>query len=143
MLAKGALSVEVQVPEKEGEGKPRRHILTADSGFITSFSDQVKTLYDGFKNSVSQYGTWRDALLHHSIGDKPYLGTRHVTDGIAGDYIWLTYNEVAKRVQNLASGLETLEIGAKSNVGLYSVNRLEWTLGEYACYHLKYHLFRL
>lgn len=73
----------------------------------------------------------------HRIGDKPYLGTRLILDGTAGEYNWLTYRAVAERVENLASGLESLEIGDKSNVGLYSVNRLEWTLGEYACYHLK------
>lgn len=61
-----------------------------------------------------------------------------MVSGEAGPYEWLTYREVAKKVQNLASGLQSLNIATKANVGLYSVNRLEWTLGEYACYHLKY-----
>lgn len=57
MHPKSTLSVEVNVPEKEGEGKPRRHLLAANEGFITTFSQNIKTLYDCFKNSVAQYGT--------------------------------------------------------------------------------------
>ena len=78
--------------------------------------------------------------LNAPLGDKNYLGTRYVKENVVGDYVWLSYNDVARRVHNLAAGLDSLNIAVQSNVGLYSVNRLEWTLGEFACYSLKYNI---
>ena len=67
------------------------------------------------------------------LGDKPFLGTRLADkEGNVGDYTWFTYEQVGKRVDHLAAGLNSIGALEKSNVGLYSVNRLEWTLGEYA-----------
>jgi long-chain acyl-CoA synthetase len=72
------------------------------------------------------------------LENKNFLGTRELQDETAGEYTWLTFGQVATRVENLASGLEQMKVPEMSCVGLYSVNRLEWTLGEYACYCLKY-----
>lgn len=60
-----------------------------------------------------------------------------------GEYIWLSYAAMAERVNHFASGLASLDLPEKSTFGLYSVNRLEWTLGEYACYCLKYWYFHV
>lgn len=50
------LSVEVpHAVEVEGEGKPRRHPLTANHGpdqFVSTYDDSVHTLYDSFLRSV-------------------------------------------------------------------------------------------
>lgn len=46
----------------------------------------------------------------------------------------MTFGETGQRVENLASGLKGLGLATKSAVGLYSVNRPEWVMAEYACY---------
>lgn len=51
-----------------------------------------------------------------------------------GPYEFLTYGEVRERVQNFASGMASFGLKGKDAVGLYSVNRIEWVLAEYACY---------
>lgn len=46
----------------------------------------------------------------------------------------MTYGEVKVRVDNIAAGLASFGMPEKSNIGLYSINRPEWVLAEYACY---------
>lgn len=46
--------------------------------------------------------------------------------GKAGPYQWLTYSQVKERVDNFASGLAMLQIPEKANIGIYSINRVEW-----------------
>lgn len=53
----GQLSVEVaDALEMPGEGRPRRHPLTANGSFITSFEEGITTLYESFQNATSKYG---------------------------------------------------------------------------------------
>ena len=35
----------------------------------------------------------------------------------------------------IASGMASFSLPEKSNIGLYSINRPEWILSEYACYY--------
>jgi long-chain acyl-CoA synthetase len=60
----------------------------------------------------------------------PMLGTRNES----GEYSYQTYGEVALRVRNLAAALHALGVTEKARVGLYSINRAEWIIGEYAIY---------
>lgn len=47
--------------------------------------------------------------------------------GKAGPYHWLTYAQVRERVDNFASGLVNMfQLPEKANVGIYSINRVEW-----------------
>lgn len=62
------------------------------------------------------------------------MGVRKLVNGEAGEYEFESYERVGQRVHNLAAGLASFKLGVKANIGLYSVNRPEWILGEQACY---------
>jgi long-chain acyl-CoA synthetase len=47
-------------------------------------------------------------------------------DGQAGEYVWQSSNEVKRRIENYAKGLQTLGLGRQESVGVYGVNRPEW-----------------
>ena len=113
---------------KPGEGVPRRHPLVADGQFVTTYSNDVSTLYDSFNRACSKYGP------------NQYLGYREKDEtGIAGPYQWLTYEQVKKRVDDFASGLAAkLNLPEKTNVGIYSINRVEWVSAPYSFNFLGY-----
>jgi len=51
------------------------------------------------------------------------------------EYVFQTYGHVAKRILDLAAGFTALfDLPPSSNIGLFSINRPEWFIGEYACY---------
>jgi long-chain acyl-CoA synthetase len=111
------LSVEVpNYTPRPGEGIPRRHALVADSQFITSYSAEVRSLYDSFMRSCSNFGS------------NNYLGYRAKDEnGNVGPYQWISYYQVKERVDNFASGLvNKLHLPERSNIGIYSYNRVEW-----------------
>ncbi|KAL2919834.1 medium-chain fatty acid-CoA ligase faa2 [Polyrhizophydium stewartii] len=118
--APDSYSAEVETaPHKDGEGRPRRYYGTVADPLV-SMMPGVHNVHDNFLAGVA------------TSGDKPFLGTRAVTNGVAGPYVWQTYNEVLKRVQNLASGLAKRGVKPNDNVCLFSINRAEWVIGEQA-----------
>ncbi|KAJ3207226.1 Long chain acyl-CoA synthetase 7 peroxisomal [Entophlyctis luteolus] len=88
--------------------------------------------------SAVRVDTLHENFLHgvEVAADLPFLGTRPVTNGLAGPYIWQTYREVKKRIENLGAGILTTfkELSEHPHVGIYSVNRAEWVIIEHACY---------
>ncbi len=64
----------------------------------------------------------------------PFLGTRTVTKGVVGAYQFQTYQQVAARINAVASGLAAFSFAAGDRVGLYSVNRADWIIAEQACF---------
>jgi len=60
------------------------------------------------------------------LGEHEFLGVRRMVGEDPAEYVFETYERVGQRVNNLAAGLATLNIPAKANVGLYSINRPEW-----------------
>ncbi len=52
------------------------------------------------------------------------------------DYDWVTYGEVADRVNNLRSGLASIGVGKGDGVGIIANNRNEWAIAAYATYGL-------
>lgn len=117
------LSIEASdAPTKENEGKARRHPSVADGNFIRTFKNGVLTLYDAFINACHQYERHQ------------FLGSRIRTSDSFGPYQFMTYGETLERVKNIAAGLASFGLPAKSCIGLYSINRAEWVLSEYACY---------
>lgn len=117
------LSMEAEGPSRPGEGKPRRHPAIIGKDFIQTFSSRVATLYDAFLNACTRYGQ------HRFLGWRPKLD-----NGQFGSYQFITYEETLERVKSLAAGLASLNVSPKTNIGLYSINRPEWVLSEYACY---------
>lgn len=49
-----------------------------------------------------------------------------------GVYQWITYGEVAERVNNLRSGMASIGLKAGETVGIIANNRKEWFIGEMA-----------
>lgn len=88
-----------------------RNAVAAD-GFPTPVS--ATTLYELFQNSVTKFSSER------------CLGWRPIVDGKVQAYQWLTYQEVAARVEAAASGLAKLGLAAGARVGVYGINCVEW-----------------
>ncbi|ORY50230.1 acetyl-CoA synthetase-like protein [Rhizoclosmatium globosum] len=127
--SKGGIQYSIEVPgvaSIEGEGKPRINAFAAQFESLPKTSaDQVQSLHHNFLRGVQ------------IAGDLPFLGTRPVTNGLAGPFIWQTYNEVFKRVRNLSSGLLTfpsISSGIPASIGLFALNRAEWIIAEQACF---------
>ncbi|KAI8930189.1 hypothetical protein BC831DRAFT_433354 [Entophlyctis helioformis] len=106
---------------KPGEGKARRYRQTP-LGPLVTLPEGVTNLHENFLKG------------RRIAGDAPFLGTRPVVDGVAGPYEWESYNQVYTRIQNLGSGLLKRGLKTGDNVGLFSVNRAEWVIGEQSCY---------
>ncbi|MBW2599866.1 MAG: AMP-binding protein [Deltaproteobacteria bacterium] len=73
------------------------------------------------------------AFLEGSVAkypDRPLFGTRNSQ----GEYEWITYAQVGKRVDNLRAGLAGLGVGKDDAVGIIAGNRTEWAIGAFASY---------
>ena len=78
--------------------------------------DPPDNLVEIFENSVARYP------------DNPLIGEK---DG-AGEYQWVTYGQIALRVNNLRAGLAAIGVKAGDAVGIIANNRKEWLIGEMA-----------
>ncbi|RWS26349.1 Long-chain-fatty-acid--CoA ligase 3-like protein [Leptotrombidium deliense] len=99
---------------------------------------ECHTLPKLFKKSVELYG------------DRNCLGQREVigevdeiqSDGIVlqkfilGDYKWLTYTELDRRIELVARGLMSVGVKHKATVVMYAETRLEWFLTAQAVFRL-------
>lgn len=63
----------------------------------------------------------------------PCLGHRPVVNGVAGAYVWDTYEAVDKKIAALASGMASLGLSAGQKVGVYGGNCPEWMVAMQAC----------
>uniref|UniRef100_A0A0E0RDP3 Long-chain-fatty-acid--CoA ligase n=1 Tax=Oryza rufipogon TaxID=4529 RepID=A0A0E0RDP3_ORYRU len=90
---------------------------------INRFPDNpdIGTLHDNFVYAVE---TFRDCR---------YLGTRVCVDGTVGDYKWMTYGEASTSRTAIGSGLIYHGIPEGARIGLYFINRPEWTIVDHAC----------
>jgi len=80
-----------------------------------------ENLVDLFERAV---GKFRDSNL---------FGTKNE----AGDgYDWITYGQVAERVDHLRGGLAGIGVGKGDGVGIIANNRKEWAIAAYATYGL-------
>lgn len=134
MVRPGIYSVEVPGTEHPEQGwgpihrsvdgqEPTTGLLDPETG------EMVTTAYENFQLSRRKYGP------------RPFLGCRPFNpDGSAKDYVWFTFEEVGRRVDNFGSGLVNLnlcpptgdeELRGRGILGLYSKNRLEWVIAEH------------
>jgi len=81
----------------------------------------AKNMFENFKKGVA------------AAGDRPCLGHRPMTNGVAGPYVWQTYKEVLQRILNLGSALAGRGLKKGSIVGVFSINRPEWLIIEGVC----------
>ena len=78
--------------------------------------DKPDNLVELFENSVKRFP------------ERPFLGTKNKL----GEYEWVTYREVGRRVDNLRAGLAGLGIQRGDAVGIISNNSTDWAVGHYA-----------
>jgi long-chain acyl-CoA synthetase len=74
-------------------------------------------------------------LLETSVekyGSNPLFGTKNQN----GEYEWITYAEMGRRVDNLRGGLAQLGIGKDDAVGIIANNRVEWAVCAFATFGL-------
>ncbi|KAK4848943.1 hypothetical protein QYF36_019051 [Acer negundo] len=67
------------------------------------------------------------------IPSKPVLGRRKVSDGKAGPYTWITYQEAYDAAIRLGSAIRTLGVNPGGHCGIYGSNCPEWLLAMEAC----------
>jgi len=112
--------------EVKGEGKPRIDgvVPNAKDDVLWKLSDEkVTTLYELIAKNAETFA------------DKPQLGHREVlAENKWGDFKFLTYAEAFGIGKNLGAGLTTLGLEAKSNVGIFAPNRVEWVVAQIGCY---------
>ncbi|HUU02761.1 MAG TPA: long-chain fatty acid--CoA ligase [Myxococcota bacterium] len=65
------------------------------------------------------------------FADLELFGTKDVG---SGEYRWVTYRQVAERVDKLRGGLAGLGVGPGDGVAIISNNRVEWAVAAYASY---------
>ncbi|KAI7879036.1 acetyl-CoA synthetase-like protein [Lichtheimia hyalospora FSU 10163] len=110
----------------EGETQVMRHFL---------FKDKLVEKPDDLEKQTM----WEMYLHGYEIGgDRPFLGARRMEEGVAKEYVWQTHKQVRERIDNFAKGLSTLGLKRQKSLGVYSVNRPEWTISELACYRQAY-----
>ena len=73
---------------------------------------------------------WETSATLHAA--RPLFGTR-LDDG---SFRWVTYGEVARRVDDTRAGLASLGIGPGAAVGIIANNRTEWAVAAFASYGL-------
>ncbi|KAJ1555340.1 hypothetical protein HK096_003485 [Nowakowskiella sp. JEL0078] len=112
------LTVEVpDYPDTSGETKPRRNIYYSGVD-ILKFPEHATTTFEVLLRGVQ------------TSGELPFLGKRSLADGVAGPYVWESYNEVLSHVKNFGYYLHHLGLQRQQNIGLFSVNRPEWVIAE-------------
>jgi long-chain acyl-CoA synthetase len=127
-------SIEVKSDEKHDNATaPRRH------------PDAAEKLISSALGHEHIYGQFAAGAKHHP--ESPCFGTRvYIYDDAKesdklkvkgrGAFKWLTYKQVDERIQAVGKGIQELGIPAKSNCGIFSINRAEWciaALGNYSC----------
>eukprot|EP00262_Sarcandra_glabra_P017290 TRINITY_DN5870_c0_g2_i1.p1 TRINITY_DN5870_c0_g2~~TRINITY_DN5870_c0_g2_i1.p1 ORF type:complete len:695 (+),score=106.55 TRINITY_DN5870_c0_g2_i1:257-2341(+) len=80
-------------------------------------------------------GTLHDNFVHavETFPDFKYLGTRIRVDGTVGEYKWMTYGEAGTARSAIGSGLIYHGITKGACIGLYFINRPEWSIIDHAC----------
>ena len=110
--------------KKAAESHVRSHLTTQGKAMMLEF-EGCQTSYHTFRRAVQRYP------------HLPCLGVRSLlADGSnrVGPYVFQTYAQVNERIANLAAAMQSFGLEPKARVGLYSVNRPEWIIGEQACY---------
>ncbi|KAI9322692.1 hypothetical protein BX666DRAFT_2117895 [Dichotomocladium elegans] len=128
------INLEKQMVELPGTRKPGQtgvYRTTARSELVETVSPKIKTMYDLFHAGMK------------ISRDRPCLGYRPIINektGERGQYVWQTYRQVNHRITNFGSGLmnvinHTLNDPRTRQVpiGIWAVNRPEWTITDLAC----------
>ncbi|KAK9062743.1 hypothetical protein SSX86_019932 [Deinandra increscens subsp. villosa] len=107
---------------KEGKGDrssvgPVYRNVLAKNGF-RSLTNNLHSCWDVFRSSVEKYP------------NNPMLGQR---DGKAGEYVWLTYNQVYETVLKVGDSIRSRGINKGARCGIYGTNCTKWVVSMQAC----------
>nr|XP_048284477.1 long-chain-fatty-acid--CoA ligase 4 isoform X1 [Myodes glareolus]XP_048284478.1 long-chain-fatty-acid--CoA ligase 4 isoform X1 [Myodes glareolus] len=101
-----------------------------------------------------------DKLFDHAVakfGKKDSLGTREILSEenemqpngkvfkklILGNYKWINYLEVNRRVNNFGSGLTALGLKPKNTIAIFCETRAEWMIAAQTCFKYNFPLVTL
>ncbi|KAI8388623.1 uncharacterized protein BYT42DRAFT_490961 [Radiomyces spectabilis] len=113
------------VPAANAEKKPGETVAMRHFKFVDKLVDHPENVYT----------LWEMYLYGNKIGgNKPFLGVRRKENGVAKEYVWESHAEVRKHIENYGKGLVKLGLTRQKALGIYAVNRPEWTMTEIACY---------
>ncbi|KNC99740.1 uncharacterized protein SPPG_05120 [Spizellomyces punctatus DAOM BR117] len=116
------LAIEVPgAPAIPGEGKPRCHYLTFEREYRVKQFGSL-TAWDIFEEG------------RRRSGDAPCLGRRTMINGVAGPFVWETYNEVYTRAERIASALVALGHQPNDKVGIFAKNCPEYAIAQFAAF---------
>ena len=85
-------------------------------GEYSNVYEPPDNLVDFFEQSAARFA------------NNPFIGEK---DG-AGNYQWVTYSQIAERINHLRGGLHAAGVRAGDTVGIIANNRKEWFIGEIA-----------
>ncbi|XP_042895972.1 long-chain-fatty-acid--CoA ligase 6 [Parasteatoda tepidariorum] len=116
------VNLDKQSKELPGPDRARSSMYYPDGKLLEYCFEDARTLYQIIPRGNRQ------------SGNGPCLGWRPSKDSC---YVFLTYDEVLEKIQNVASGLVHLGMkpGQETYIGIYAQNCLEWVITEHACYH--------
>jgi len=110
----------------------------------TSIFD-CETLADLFKNNVKRFGNRKCLGYREVFGEED----ERQSDGkifrklILGDYKWLTYEEVDKKVEHLAKGFYLKGVRPGDSVMIFAETKAEWLMSAYAVFRIGAHIATL
>ncbi|KAJ2815568.1 medium-chain fatty acid-CoA ligase faa2, partial [Coemansia erecta] len=110
-------------PEIPGETKPRVDALNPD-GQIMGNMEGVNNLHDSFLRGMEVAGAEAQCFGYRPLDENK----------VPGPYKWMTFREVKETATSIGSGLTKLGAGPRACVGIFSPNRIEWSLVEHATY---------
>ncbi|TMW67687.1 hypothetical protein Poli38472_011307 [Pythium oligandrum] len=125
-----ALPTYTEVPGSKTEAHGFIHVADAETGYkpyMTLYTNLMerRRVDDGSR----QIFGWRE---------------KDPVTGVAGPYIWVTYNEFLEQVEALSSGMvHELQTKRQEAVGVFSKNRYEWSLVEHSANRMSYQLVPL
>ncbi|CAK9222646.1 unnamed protein product [Sphagnum troendelagicum] len=105
--------------EEPSLGPVYRSIIAKD-GF-PPVPDNMQTAWEIFTASVKR------------VPNNNLLGAREVTNGVAGKYIWQTYQQVYETVILIGSAMRHIGVEPKGRCGIYGANCPEWFIAMEAC----------
>ncbi|KAJ2329626.1 medium-chain fatty acid-CoA ligase faa2, partial [Coemansia sp. RSA 2681] len=93
-------------------------------GQLTANREGVNNMHDNFLRGMELAGKDAACLGYRPTG----------ADGVPGPYSWMTFGELNQTASNVGSGFAKLGVAHKSCIGLFSPNRIEWSVVEHASY---------
>lgn len=116
-------SLPIPGSETENRSPIYRHWRLINKPLLRTLDPKIGTIFDAFE------ATTRKFRNHRFLGTRPWCPTTQTF----GDYVWMTYGEVATRRENFGKGIIELHKGVgvsaqKYGVGLWCQNRAEWQI---------------